>query len=108
MTNTQHSPSHPCRLDQVSRWDGEADVLIVGFGIAGACAALEATAAGAHSIIFEVAAGYGEKLPPTPDSVALSNFLNGPEGSQAQIEAMGVDGVVKSVTLPRKRSHWAQ
>jgi choline dehydrogenase-like flavoprotein len=33
-------------LASISRWDGEADVVIVGYGGAGACAALEAAAAG--------------------------------------------------------------
>ncbi len=59
MTTTPYSPSHPCRFAEVTHWDGEADALIVGFGIAGACAALEAAAAGARSILFEVAAGPG-------------------------------------------------
>ncbi|MBP9713718.1 MAG: FAD-dependent oxidoreductase [Sterolibacterium sp.] len=52
-------PSHPCRLADVPHWDGEADALIVGYGIAGACAALEASAAGAQCLLFEKAAGAG-------------------------------------------------
>ena len=42
-----YSPSRPLRLDQVERWDIETDVAVVGFGISGACAAIEAKTAGA-------------------------------------------------------------
>ncbi|HEX9032122.1 MAG TPA: FAD-binding protein [Streptosporangiaceae bacterium] len=40
-------------------WDLEADVVVVGFGAAGACAALEATAAGADVIVLDRFAGGG-------------------------------------------------
>ncbi len=40
-------------------WDIEADVVVVGFGIAGACAALEAARAGADVVILERAGGWG-------------------------------------------------
>jgi succinate dehydrogenase/fumarate reductase flavoprotein subunit len=43
----------------VGRWDGEADVVIVGFGAAGACAAIEAAAAGADVLVLERASGGG-------------------------------------------------
>jgi 3-oxo-5alpha-steroid 4-dehydrogenase len=46
-------------LRQVSRWDLEADVVIVGFGAAGACAAIEATQAGADVLLLERASGGG-------------------------------------------------
>lgn len=59
MTTPSFSPSRPCRLADVPRWDGEADVLIVGFGMAGACAALEAARAGARCHMFELSAGPG-------------------------------------------------
>ncbi|MBV2233936.1 MAG: FAD-dependent oxidoreductase, partial [Sterolibacterium sp.] len=58
-SETAYTASRPCRLADVPRWDGEAAALIVGFGIAGACAALEASEAGADSLIFELAAGAG-------------------------------------------------
>lgn len=35
------------RADRIGRWDDTADVIVIGFGIAGACAALEARRAGA-------------------------------------------------------------
>ncbi len=41
------------------RWDLEADVVVVGFGAAGACAALEAAAAGAEVIVLDRFGGGG-------------------------------------------------
>lgn len=41
---------------EIPRWDDEADVVIVGLGCAGACAALEARAAGADVLALERAA----------------------------------------------------
>src|SRR3954468_24374894 len=43
----------------VEAWSDEVDVVVVGFGIAGACAALEAARAGARVILLERAAEYG-------------------------------------------------
>ena len=40
-------------------WDKETDVLIVGYGIAGACAAIEASEAGADVLVLERASGGG-------------------------------------------------
>ncbi len=42
---------------EVSEWADTAEILIVGFGMAGACAALEARAAGASVIVIERASG---------------------------------------------------
>ena len=39
--------------DEIARWDDEADVVIAGLGCAGACAALEARAAGADVLVLE-------------------------------------------------------
>src|SRR5262245_7774367 len=44
---------------RVARWDREADVVIVGLGAAGACAAIEASAAGAEVLVLERASGGG-------------------------------------------------
>lgn len=53
------NPSEPRRLKDVQQWDIETDVAIVGFGGAGACAAIEAADAGAEVIIFELASESG-------------------------------------------------
>jgi 3-oxo-5alpha-steroid 4-dehydrogenase len=46
-------PSHPRSLREVAKWDDEADVVVVGFGGAGASAAIEARRAGADVIVLE-------------------------------------------------------
>lgn len=47
------------RSDTIPRWTDEADVIVVGMGIAGACAALEAHRAGAEVLVIERASGGG-------------------------------------------------
>lgn len=55
--------AHPRQASEIARWSREADVVIVGFGGAGACAALEARAAGAEVLVLERAwAGGGTSL----------------------------------------------
>ncbi len=46
-------------LSGVSHWDREADVVVVGFGCAGACAAIAAAEAGADVLVLERAGGGG-------------------------------------------------
>src|SRR5947209_20324991 len=46
-------------VTRVPRFDIETDVIVVGFGAAGACAAIEAGSAGARVTLFEVASGNG-------------------------------------------------
>lgn len=43
----------------VTRWHGDSDVIVIGFGIAGACAALEARRAGADVLVIEGTGGGG-------------------------------------------------
>ncbi len=43
--------------DTVTQWDDEADVLIIGFGAAGSCAAIEAADNGAEVLVLERASG---------------------------------------------------
>ncbi len=55
----RYSQSRPAVLSQVPRWDHEADVIVVGFGAAGASTAIEAARAGARVLLVESAAGSG-------------------------------------------------
>jgi succinate dehydrogenase/fumarate reductase flavoprotein subunit len=43
----------PRRAADVERWDREADVVVVGLGAAGVCAAIEAAEAGARTLVLE-------------------------------------------------------
>jgi succinate dehydrogenase/fumarate reductase flavoprotein subunit len=73
-------PTRPRRLKGVTRWDIETDVAIVGFGGAGACAAIEAHDAGAEVVVFEAASGGG-------GSTALSSaeiYMGGNGGTRVQ------------------------
>lgn len=47
------------RAAEVSQWEFAADVVVVGFGCAGACAAIEAAEAGAEVLVLERASGGG-------------------------------------------------
>lgn len=70
--------------EQVSAWDETADVVVVGHGIAGACAALEAQRAGAEVLTLERAgAGGGASI------VSSGIFYLG--GGTAVQEACGYD-----------------
>jgi 3-oxo-5alpha-steroid 4-dehydrogenase len=52
-------PIAPCEEHEVHEWDATADVVIVGYGCAGASAAIAAKAAGAEVIVVERAGGHG-------------------------------------------------
>ena len=49
----------PISVREVAGWDMETDVAVVGFGAAGACAAIEAAEAGARVTLFERNSGSG-------------------------------------------------
>jgi len=49
----------PLPASRVPRWDTECDVAVIGFGAAGACAAIEAAGAGARVVLFERNSGSG-------------------------------------------------
>jgi succinate dehydrogenase/fumarate reductase flavoprotein subunit len=73
-------PTRPRRLSDVASWFLETDVAIVGFGGAGACAAIEAADAGAEVAIFELASASG-------GSTALSSaeiYMGGGGGTRVQ------------------------
>ena len=77
---TGFTTARPVAHDRVERWDLETDVAIVGFGAAGACAAIEAAEAGAAVTLFEAASGSG-------GASALSGgeiYLGGGGGTDAQ------------------------
>lgn len=78
----RYSPAQPCALSAVSAWDQETDVIVVGFGAAGACAAIEARQAGAEVVVLEVAGVGG-------GSAALSGgevYVGGNGGTDVQRE----------------------
>ncbi len=54
-----YSNTRPCRSSAVPRWDIETDVAVVGFGSAGACAAIEAARAGARVALIEASSAHG-------------------------------------------------
>jgi succinate dehydrogenase/fumarate reductase flavoprotein subunit len=49
----------PCEAADVKKWDGTADVVVVGFGAAGSAAAFSAAEAGAEVLVTERAGGPG-------------------------------------------------
>ena len=78
--NKTTQPTRPLPLAEVPGWDREVDVAVVGFGGAGACAAIEACDGGAEVAIFELASGAG-------GSTALSSaeiYLGGDGGTAVQ------------------------
>ena len=74
----------PINASEVEEWSDEVDVVVVGFGIAGACAALEAARAGARVILLERAAEYGGT-----SAMAGGHFYLG--GGTAVQQATGVE-----------------
>ncbi len=51
--------TEPLDVAEVAAWDLEADVVVVGFGASGACAALGATERGADVLVLEASGGAG-------------------------------------------------
>ena len=70
-------------------WDVEADVVVVGFGAAGACAALEAAAAGADVLVLDRFGGGG--------ATALSGGIVYAGGGTAQQIAAGVQDTAEAM-----------
>ena len=74
------NPSQPHHTRDVHHWDMETDVVVVGFGGAGGCAAIEAADAGSEVIIFELASAGG-------GSTAMSSaeiYMGGSGGTRVQ------------------------
>ena len=80
MSDTKTNPCKPRKLAEVTAWDKETDVVVVGFGGAGGCAAIEAADGGAEVILFELASDSG-------GSTALSSaeiYMGGGGGTRVQ------------------------
>ena len=58
-TPSKPLPSRPRHASRIDRWWGEFEVIVVGLGVAGGAAAIEAARAGARTIVFERAARGG-------------------------------------------------
>jgi 3-oxo-5alpha-steroid 4-dehydrogenase len=74
------SPERAVPAATIARWDSETDVAVVGFGIAGACAALEAARAGADVMLFEASSGSGGASAMSGGEI----YLGGSGGTPAQ------------------------
>ena len=53
------NPSAVRKASRIGKWDWEADVVVVGYGAAGACTAIEAAEAGTEVLLLERASGGG-------------------------------------------------
>lgn len=74
----------PVDVASVGRWSDEVDVVVVGFGMAGGSAALEAARSGARVLLIERAATYGGT-----SAMAGGHFYLG--GGTAVQQAVGVE-----------------
>jgi 3-oxo-5alpha-steroid 4-dehydrogenase len=77
---TEISLYRPFPAAQVTSWDYETDIVVVGFGATGACAAIEAAEGGARVMLFERGSGSG-------GASALSGgeiYIGGNGGTDAQ------------------------
>ena len=75
-----HRPSPAC---EVQAWDIETDVIVIGFGAAGACAAIEAATAGAKVALFERNSGSGGASGLSGGEI----YIGGGGGTQVQRDA---------------------
>lgn len=88
-------PTQPRQFSDVSNWDMETDVVVVGFGGAGSCAAIEAADAGSEVILFELSSASG-------GSTALSSaeiYMGGNGGTTPQRECGFSDSTEDMVTF---------
>ena len=76
-------PSRAVPVASIARWHHETDVAIVGFGAAGACAAIEATRAGAAVTLYEASSGSGGASAMSGGEI----YLGGSGGTPAQRDA---------------------
>src|SRR4051794_21629016 len=59
MSDTRPRSPRPLSAQHVAEWHAEADVVVVGYGIAGASAASAASEAGAETLVLEWTGGAG-------------------------------------------------
>lgn len=90
---TAASLHHPLLLADVPRWDDEADVVIIGFGAAGACAAIEACGAGADVLLYERNSGSGGASGLSGGEI----YIGGNGGTEVQ-RAAGFDDTTEAFT----------
>ncbi|GGK34962.1 FAD-dependent oxidoreductase [Nocardia camponoti] len=81
----------PLPASSVETWDFEADVVVVGYGIAGVCAAIEAARAGASVLILERTGGWG-------GAAALAGGFIYLGGGTALQKSLGFDDTVENMT----------
>src|SRR3954463_14662552 len=86
-----HNDVLPVPAASITSWDHEADVVIAGYGIAGAAAALEATRAGTAVLVLERTGPWGG----TASMAGGFIFLGG--GTPLQ-KACGFDDSVDNMT----------
>jgi len=84
-------PATPLPEASVPRWDAELDVVVVGMGAAGACAAIEAARAGARVLVLERAGGGG-------GTTAVSDGMMYFGGGTALQQACGFEDSVEEMT----------
>ncbi len=56
---TSNRPAAPLNVADVDSWDGEADVVVVGYGVSGASTAITAAAGGLDVLVLERSGGWG-------------------------------------------------
>src|SRR5258705_5010784 len=59
MSQTPDTDVRPVAAASITSWDDEADVVIAGYGVAGAAAAVEAARAGADVLVAERTGSWG-------------------------------------------------
>lgn len=90
---TEPSLHRPFPLAKVPQWDFETDVAVIGFGATGACAAIEARAAGANVILFERNSGSGGASGLSGGEI----YIGGNGGTEVQ-RAAGFDDTTEAFT----------
>ncbi|WP_157216899.1 FAD-dependent oxidoreductase [Flavisphingomonas formosensis] len=76
-------PSRAVAAGSIAQWDHETDVAVIGFGAAGACAALEAARGGATVTLYEASSGSGGASAMSGGEI----YLGGSGGTPAQRDA---------------------